>query len=135
MASFTSHDGVEIAYDDAGPREGRAALLVHELAPEANGNPVALLDSRRFTDTLRGLDPTGDTYRDQVAQAIKDAVEANTTLRTPSQGPGRGGADAAGGAEQNGETTPEQFRAMSYAERTALFQKNPTLYRRLASAK
>ena len=32
MASFTSHDGVEIAYDDAGPREGRAALLVHGFA-------------------------------------------------------------------------------------------------------
>ena len=32
MASFTSHDGVEIAYDDLGPREGRAALLLHGFA-------------------------------------------------------------------------------------------------------
>lgn len=29
MASFTAPDGVEIAFDDVGPREGRAALLIH----------------------------------------------------------------------------------------------------------
>lgn len=32
MASFTASDGVEIAYDDVGPREGRAALLIHGFA-------------------------------------------------------------------------------------------------------
>lgn len=29
MASFTASDGIEIAFDDLGPREGRPALLVH----------------------------------------------------------------------------------------------------------
>ena len=32
MASFTASDGVEIAYDDVGPREGRPALLIHGFA-------------------------------------------------------------------------------------------------------
>jgi pimeloyl-ACP methyl ester carboxylesterase len=36
MASFTSSDGVEIAYDDVGPREGRAMLLVHGFASNRN---------------------------------------------------------------------------------------------------
>lgn len=36
MASFVSHDGVEIAYDDVGPREGRAALLVHGFTSNRN---------------------------------------------------------------------------------------------------
>jgi len=29
MAALTASDGVEIAYDDVGPREALAALLIH----------------------------------------------------------------------------------------------------------
>jgi pimeloyl-ACP methyl ester carboxylesterase len=36
MPSFTAPDGVEIAYDDVGPREGRAALLIHGFASNRN---------------------------------------------------------------------------------------------------
>jgi pimeloyl-ACP methyl ester carboxylesterase len=36
MASFIVSDGVEIAFDDIGPREGRAALLVHGFTSNRN---------------------------------------------------------------------------------------------------
>ena len=81
MASFTSHDGVEIAYDDAGPREGRAALLVHGFASNRNeawkrtgwyaaferrGQRVAALDLRGHGESGKPHDP--DAYdRDNLA--------------------------------------------------------------------
>lgn len=114
-----------------------AHLLVHELAtdPSVAANPVALLDSRRFTDALAKIPADAPDYRDQVAQAIKDAVEANANLRAnPGQAPARGGAPGAGTGSQQpaGAVTQEQFNAMGYAQRTELFSKNPDLYRRLA---
>jgi len=69
-------------------------LLVHELAaqPELNANPVALLDSNSFTRELHGLDPADDDYRDQVAEAIKNAVAKNRNYRA-GQGSSRGGGE------------------------------------------
>lgn len=111
-----------------------AELLVHNLAGTNGANPTALLDSRTFTTALHGLDATAADYHDQVAAAIKDAVSKNATLATAGQGPSRGGAPGAGaGAEQPaGSVTQEQFDAMDFAARTALFTTNPDLYRRLA---
>lgn len=72
MASFTSHDGVEIAYDDNGPREGRAALLVHGFASnrfeawkrtgwyaafERRGQRVVALDLRGHGQSGKPHDP------------------------------------------------------------------------------
>jgi pimeloyl-ACP methyl ester carboxylesterase len=72
MASFTSHDGVEIAYDDAGPREGRAALLVHGFASnrheawkrtgwyaafERRGQRVVAMDLRGHGESGKPHDP------------------------------------------------------------------------------
>lgn len=114
--------------------ELRAELLVHNLAGEAQANPVALLDSRAFTTKLHGIDPTAADYREQVATAIKEAVTANANLRSKGQGPARGGAPGAGQGPANpeGAVTQEQFDAMPYADKAALFQTNPDLYRRLA---
>lgn len=109
----------------------RAHLLVHDLAGEHNANASALLDSRRFTDTLTGLDPAAEDYRDKVADAIKDAVAKNTNLRA-GQGSRRGGSEGAGGAGGDGTVTQEQFDAMDYKAKAQLFQTNPTLYRKLA---
>lgn len=113
----------------------RAELMVHTIAGENGGNPVALLDSRTFSNTLHGLDPAADDYRAQVAAAIKDAVSKNANLsQTTGQGPARGGAPGAGTgpAAPDGAVTAEQFASMKYAERTELFRTNPDLYRRLA---
>jgi hypothetical protein len=69
-----------------------AHLLVHELAADAGANPVALLDSQRFTTALKGLDPESDTYRADVAKAIKDAADKNAAYRT-GQGSSQGGGE------------------------------------------
>lgn len=121
---------------------GRAAqleaeLLVHTIAGTNGGNPVALLDSRTFTNALHKLDASADDYADQVATAIKEAVSKNANLSSGAgQGPARGGASGAGqgSAEPSGAVTQEQFDAMGYPERAALFNTNPDLYRRLAGS-
>lgn len=72
MASFTASDGVEIAFDDAGPREGRAAVLVHGFASNRNeawkrtgwyaaferrGQRVVALDLRGHGESGKPHDP------------------------------------------------------------------------------
>jgi hypothetical protein len=115
-------------------RELEAELAVHTLAGEAGANPNKLLDSRSFANTLHALDAAAEDYTDQVSAAIKAAVEKDATLSAAGQGPSRGGAEGAGqgSAQPAGAVTQEQFDAMSYADKTQLFQTNPDLYRRLA---
>lgn len=108
----------------------RAQLVVHDIAGDHNANPRALLDSRSFLAALGKLDASSDDYQDQVAEAIKSAVEKNTSLRA-GQGSRRGGAEGAGRTD-SGAVTQEQFNAMSAKDRSDLFQTNPTLYRKLA---
>lgn len=111
------------------------ALLVHELAGEHGGNPVALLDSRRFTEALQSIDSGAEDYRDQVAEAIRSAVSSNASLAAAGQVPSRGGATGAGqGAASSGAVTQDQFDRMGYAERAELYASNPDLYRQLAGA-
>ena len=112
----------------------KAELQVHNLAAEAGANAVKLLDSRRFTDKLHGLDPAADDYTDQVSAAIKDAVSKDATLSAAGQVPSRGGASGAGQgpAQPAGAVTQEQFNAMDYDARAELYRTNPDLYRRLA---
>ena len=72
MASFTASDGVEIAFDDNGPREGRAALLVHGFASnryeawkrtgwyaafERRGQRVVAFDQRGHGESGKPHDP------------------------------------------------------------------------------
>lgn len=86
MATFTASDGVEIAYDDAGPRDGRAALLVHGFTSNRNeawkrtgwyaaferrGQRVVALD-------LRGHGESGkphDSERYGAERLVADVVE------------------------------------------------------------
>ncbi|WP_408895935.1 hypothetical protein ACJ5H2_13545 [Nocardioides sp. R1-1] len=126
--------GAELAQARAELAQVRAELLVHELAGEHQANAVALLDSRAFTTSLHGLDPSAEDYRTKVAEAIKDAVSKNATLRAKGQVPARGGAAGSGQgpAEPDGAVTKEQFDAMSYRDKSELFRTNPDLYRRLA---
>lgn len=113
-----------------------AELLVHTIAGDNGGNPVALLDSRSFANTLHGLDPSAEDYTEQVAKAISDAVSKNASLSTGAgQGPSRGGAPGAGQGPANpdGAVTQEQFDAMDLSGRNKLYRSNPDLYRRLAA--
>lgn len=114
-------------------RQLQAELAVHSLAADHNANPSALLDSRRFTDALHGLDPAADDYREQVAEAIKAAVDANANLRAGQVPPGRGGAEGAGsGSQTPGGVTQAEFDSWDYTKRAELYQTNPDTYRRLA---
>lgn len=114
--------------------QSKAELLVHTIAGTNGGNPVALLDSRKFADTLHALDVSAPDYPDQVAAAIKAAVAANANLAAAGQGPSRGGAPGAGqGPAAPGAVTQEQFDAMGVTQRNELFRSNPDLYRRLAA--
>lgn len=70
----------------------RAALLVHELAGAHNANPVALLDSNKFSAVLQKLDASADDYRDKVTEAVKAAVTENAAYRA-DQGSGQGGSE------------------------------------------
>ena len=113
----------------------RTELAVHALAADNGGNANALLDSRSFLNTLQTLDASTDDYRDQVALAIKAAVESNANLSATGPGPARGGAPGAGqGSANTGGVTQEQFDAMNLAERSGLFNTDPDTYRRLAAS-
>jgi len=72
MASITASDGVEIAFDDVGPREGRAELLIHGFASNRNeawkrtgwyaaferrGQRVVALDLRGHGESGKPHDP------------------------------------------------------------------------------
>jgi uncharacterized phage infection (PIP) family protein YhgE len=115
----------------------KAELLVHTVSrdPELGADPVALLDSRKFTDALAKLDPSAEDYRDKVAEAIKAAVDASPAFRAQGQVPSAGGAETAGqGAGSGAAVTAEQFKDMSYADRSELHRTNPALYRQLAGS-
>lgn len=113
----------------------RAELLVHTIAAENGANPNALLDSRGFLNALQALDASADDYREQVAEAIKTAVTSNATLSATGPAPRAGGAPGAGqGSANAGGVTQEQFDAMSLADRSELFQRDPDTYRRLAAS-
>lgn len=90
-------------------------------------DPDMLLDSSSFLASLKDVDIT-DT------KAVQGAVKAFVTDHpkfAPTQVAGASTVEHPGGTGE-GETTPQQFRAMGIAERTALKQSNPTLYARLA---
>lgn len=90
-------------------------------------DPDMLLDSSSFLASLKDVDIT-DT------KTVQDAVKAFVTDHpkfAPTQVAGASTVEHPGGTGE-GETTPQQFRAMGIAERTALKQSNPTLYARLA---
>ena len=85
MASFTSHDGVDIAYDDAGPREGRAALLVHGFASnrheawkrtgwyaafERRGQRVVAMDLRGHGESGKPHDPAAYDAETMVGDVV-----------------------------------------------------------------
>lgn len=112
----------------------RAELAVHDLAADNGGNPKALLDSRTFMTALQALDASAADHRDQVARAIKAAVESNANLSATGPAPAKGGAPGAGQGSADGGVTQEQFNAMGLADRSELYRTDPDTYRRLADS-
>ncbi|MFJ7070178.1 hypothetical protein [Streptomyces sp. NPDC101115] len=92
-----------------GSLEGTVRSLTIELAAyraagKHEANPAALLDSRSFLESVKGLDPTATDFATKLDAAIKTAVENNQQLRG-GQAPRRGGGDFAGGPGTTGRPT------------------------------
>jgi hypothetical protein len=98
-------------------------------APAAGADIARLLDSNSAMAALAAVDPTDPAA---VAAAITAAITAQPYLAaagTPG-GPPRGGAEF--GTPTSTDVTPQQFAAMDYTARTALYESDPVAYRRLA---
>lgn len=121
----------QLAATKAAQAEAARELAVFKAAATAGADPARLLDSRSFLATIADIDPTDS---DAIAAAIKVAVDANPTFKT-TQAPVAGAStvDHAGGSGE-GAVTAEQFKAMGYGERVALYQSNKALYDQLAAA-
>lgn len=76
-------------------------LAVYKAAVKAGGDPDALLDSRRFLDSIKDVDPTDGT---KITDAIKAAVNDNQNLAS-RRAPGASTADTASGP--GGGSTPK----------------------------
>jgi hypothetical protein len=98
-------------------------------APAAGADIARLLDSNSAMAAFAAVDPTDPTA---VAAAITAALAAQPYLAAAGMptGPPRGGAEF--GAPASTEVTPQQFAAMDYRARAALFESDPVAYRRLA---
>lgn len=79
-------------------------LAAYKAAGKHEANPAALLDSRAFLESVKGLDPSADDFITKLDEAIKAAVEANQQLRT-GQAPRRGGGEFPGGPGTTGRPT------------------------------
>ena len=79
-------------------------LAAYKAAGKHEANPAALLDSRSFLESVKGLDPAADDFSTKLDAAIKAAVEGNQQLRT-GQAPRRGGGEFAGGPGTTGRPT------------------------------
>jgi hypothetical protein len=71
-------------------------LAAYKAADKHGANPAALLDSRSFLESVKGLDPSASDFTSKLDDAIKTAVDNNAQLRT-GQVPRRGGGDFTGG--------------------------------------
>lgn len=60
-------------------------LAVYKAAQKLGADPARLADSRTFTKALSDLDPTAETYADDVAAAVKAAVTANPSFKEPAK--------------------------------------------------
>lgn len=97
-------------------QQTRIELAVYRAAAAHGGDPDALLDSRGFMTSAHALDPAADSFTQDVAAAIKAAVEANPKLRaaapTQSAAAAPSGGDFGGGpAEPRG---PEEWSIDDY---------------------
>ncbi|GGW67971.1 hypothetical protein [Streptomyces griseoloalbus] len=98
-------------------------------APAAGADVARLLDSQAAMRALSAVDPTDHAA---VQQAITTVIAAHGHLAAGTAAPVRAGVEfTSSGA---GEITPAQFAAMTYQQRTDLYQSDPDTYRRLAGA-
>jgi len=104
----------QLASAQAEGRQARVELAVYKAAAKADADPVALLDSRSFIDSLKDVDPSDD---DAVAKAIRQAVEKNPRLRAAPAAPPASGAPMGGQPPASKPKTLEAAIAAHYRKR------------------
>lgn len=117
----------QAAAAQAAQQDTARELAVFKAAAQHNADAGRLLDSRSFLTSIAELDPSD---ADGINDAIKKAVADNPTFKTTPT-PGASAVDHAGGSGE-GAVTPEQFKAMNYEQRVALYESNRALYDQLA---
>ncbi|HET6353392.1 hypothetical protein [Streptomyces sp.] len=85
-------------------RDLTVELAAYKAAGKHNASPAALLDSRSFLESVKGLDPADKDFGTKLDAAIKAAVEGNAQLRT-GQAPQRGGGEFNGAPGAAGRPT------------------------------
>jgi len=101
LQSARDKAAADLAERDKAIRQSQVELAVLRTAGKNGANGDALLDSRSFMAKVAGLDPAAEDFGEQLADAIKAAVEAGPQYKAaagqqPSSrdGNGNGGAPA-----------------------------------------
>jgi hypothetical protein len=89
-------------------RQTQIELAVYRAAGPAGAKPDAVLDSRSFMQSVVDLDPASKTFGDDVAKAIKAAVDSNPLLKAEQKAPAPPGPSGAplNGGPGDGKTKP-----------------------------
>lgn len=71
----------QLAASQADARRRTVELEVFRQAPQHQGDPAKLLDSRRFMDRASALDPAASDFGGRLAALIKEETDANAHLK------------------------------------------------------
>lgn len=94
LAAAVAERDTQLADAAAQLRAAQAELAAYKAATGQGARPDRLLNSRAFLDTLAALDPADKAFGEQLAAAIRSAVESDPDLyRAAPPAPGRGGAE------------------------------------------
>lgn len=137
VATLTEKLTGKVMEGDTSKDEAKAAkveLAIYKTAnkPELRINPDKLANSVSFMKATADLDPTDPEFETKLTAAMQAELTKDPSIKV-SGGTGSSGPDAFGGAGGAQAVTPEQFKAMSMADKTKLFQTNPALFERLAN--
>jgi len=119
----------EISQRDNSIRQSQIELAVLRNAGKHDANGDALLDSRSFMAKVGKLDPASDSFGDDLAEAIKSAVESSPQYKAGAKDEA-GGKDGSGGrkppARSGGEHThPGGNRQWTVEEAKAIAKSDP----------
>lgn len=120
LATERQNTAIELAAFKHGIDEAKQGYLNFLL----KGNP-------EFTN----LDSKDPNYKTSVASLVETIKAADPFFAATPGGAARSGGEVLGGAGNPGEVSQDTFNSWGVMERTALFQKNPELYRRLEAGR
>ncbi|MFE7485471.1 hypothetical protein [Streptomyces sp. NPDC057552] len=128
LAKQLAEEQTRTKASDDRARQTQVELAVYKSAGKHGGDPDALLDSRSFANAIEKLDPTAADFDDQVAKAVKAAVDSNSKLaaKAPKQEPEptpAGGAPMDGAGNGKRQLGAADVKRMTPAEITKAVQE------------